>query len=281
MFGKRSLILIFFSIFFCLYAYAETDLNFDVPLPQQATLLENKDMEFGGRQVLLGLYSSAQAGSEVSKYYKDFFEGKEFNKILDQTDTKTSRQILRFKKEDLVVSISIEPDAQGGCRIVVAKYLQPAGMPDPEQIKPSVKDSFFALPKKDVPGEDLFIIPRPPQSVRMVSMNKSGRAILLYTTTLSVSEAVDFYKDNMPDKGWKVTNITAARDAANAYKAAKNKKSLGVESPFSDGENFEEVINDSYMMSFGGDNGKSQIVIFPNFMGRKLGSMVQITYTQG
>ena len=59
---------------------------------------------------------------------------------------------------------------------------------------------------------------------------------------------------------------------------ANNKKSLGIESPFADGENFEQVINDSYVLSFSAGSKSAEITIFPNFISRAFGSIVQISY---
>jgi hypothetical protein len=149
----------------------------------------------------------------------------------------------------------------------------------PEEAKPSVKDSIFAFPKSDVAGGDISGVPRPTSSVRVMSFKQGKTATVMYTTPIGVSAAADFYRKRLPDYEWELQNQTEAKDATQAYKKATGKKSLGVESPFTDGENIEQVINDSCVLSFASGPENIQITIFPNFTSRALGSIVQISYS--
>ena len=274
-FGVGILVIcLFFS-----FVYAENDLSFNVPVPANSKLLDSKQLQMGLRQIDTALYSSQETVAGVVEYYTDFFSQQGFNKILDKVDAKTGRRLLRFKQGALVVSIAII-GKNANTEIVIAKYLQAPGGLSPEETKPSVKDSIFALPTSDVAGEDISVVPRPTHSVRMMSSKQGKSATVMYTTPLDVADTVSFYRKRMPDYGWQLTRQTAAKDATQAYMKANKKKSLGIKSPFSDGEDIEQMINASYVLSFAAGPESAQITIFPNFTSRALGSMVQVSYNE-
>ncbi len=265
------------ALAFCFSACAENDLNFDVPAPPQSKFLDSKELRMGGRQIYTSLYGSDENAETVCGYYRNFFQQHEFQKIIDKLEEKSKKRLLRFQKDDLFVSISVRVK-EDKTEVVVAKYLQAAGELPPEKIKPSVKDTLFALPKEDVAGNDLSAVPRPPQSVRIMGLERGQGATVMYTTSLDVDAVADFYRAKMPDKDWTLTNEIAAKKAVQAYEKTTGKNELGVESPFSDGEDFEQVIKDSYVLDFKANFGSARITIFPNFMDRKLGSMVEVIY---
>ena len=260
-------------------AIAEGNLNFNIPVPAGTNLLDTKELRMACRQIETALYASDKSADTVAEYYRNFFQEQEFQKLIDKASAKTKKQTLRFKKDELIVNITITA-GEDKTKIVTTKYLQPAGEPPLEKIKPSVKDSLFALPKEDVPGKDLADVPRPPESVRIASLGRGMNATVIYTTSLDVRAAADFYRQKMPLKQWVSVNEISARKAVEAYQEATGKKGLGIETPFSDGEDFQQIISDSYVLNFDADFGSCQITIFPNFLGRELGSMVQIVYSE-
>lgn len=255
---------------------AHADLDFNVPSPPQSSLLKSQPFRFGGRDIQVSVYTSQSDQENIIKYYKVFFENKGFQIVSDRQIQIANKRMLSFKKDILVVNIAILPKL-GDTKVVIGKYLQPEGSPPIEELKPSLKDSMFALPKEDCEGEDLNIIPRPPESVRLSSSDTGSRAVLVYTTSLSVPEARDFYKLNMPYQGWEIKQEMAAADGLNAYKRTTGKSSLGVKAPL-EGFNAEQIISDSYLLEFYGRFGRADITILPNFINRESGSMVQIVY---
>jgi len=266
------------AVLFFSLVYAGNDLNFEVPVPENSKLLDSKQLRLGSRQIDTKLYESQETVAAAVKYYKDFFRQQDFKEIFDQIDTKTSRRLLRYKKDAQVVSFSFTlKDAR--TQIVVAKYLQGAGELSPEETKPSVKDSIFAFPDSDVEGVDIPNVPRPSPSVRLMSQKMDSTETVMYTTPLDIASVVDFYRQRMPDYGWEILSQTKADDATQAYLKASGEKSLGIESPFSDGENMEQVIKDSYFLTFTVGSENVEITIFPNFTSRELGSIVQIAYS--
>jgi len=284
MIRRRSLILGFsIGVLLCNlqpnFAVAEENsLNFNIPAPPHSSLLDTKELRIANHKVDNVLYGSTESPDTVAVYYRNFFQQQGFQKTADSLDEKKKKLLLGFKRNELVVNIAVVVK-EDNTQVVVTRYLQPAGEPPLEKLKPSVKDTLFALPKEDASGHDLADVPRPPNSVRMMSMNRSSGVMLMYTTTLDVAAAVNFYHEQMPAE-WAFTNEVPAKQALDAYKQATGKKSLGIKSPFSDGEDFEQVISDSYVLNFKSDYASCQITVFPNFFDRKLGSMVQITYSE-
>lgn len=264
---------------FCPHAsYAESSLDFKVPLPANSALVDSRQLQMGSRQIDTALYHCQESPLAVAEFYVGFFAQQGFQKILDKSNAKTGKQLLRFRQGSLVVAISIigkEADTE----IVIAKYLQGPGELPPEEIKPSVKDSIYALPKSDVAGADIPGVPRPSSSVRIMSLKRGKTATVMYTTSMDVAAAANFYRKRMPDYNWEFLSQAGTREAAQAYMKESGKKSMGIESPFSDGEDMEDVINDSYVLSFADGAENVQVTIFPNFTSRALGSMVQVTYS--
>jgi hypothetical protein len=263
---------------FVICAYAENDLSFNVPVPPNTSLLYTKELRMMGRQIMTNVYATNEDADGACDYYRNFFHQQDFQKIIDKLNVRTKKRLLRFKKDELVVSIAVLVK-EGEIKIVVAKYLEPAGALPIEKVRPSVKDSLFVLPKEDLPGRDLAEVPRPPESVRITSRDFGATATIMYTTTFTVESALDFYRQNMPSQ-WVLARETAVGKAIRAYKDVSGKKNIGIESPFSDGEDFEQVISDGYVLNFIAGSSSAQITIFPNFIDRKLGSMVQIVYSE-
>lgn len=263
-------------------AYPEIAEDFSSYAPPQSELVDSKEFIFGGRNFQAVLYKSKENQYDLTNYYRQFFKEQGFNSIFDKKETvaREDKWLLRFKKQDLVVSLALMPKF-GYTEVVVTQYLQPAGSLPPEKLRPTIKDTLLALPEKDQPGEDLSIIPRPPKSVRWMSPGTGKAVQLAYNTSLSVDEARDFYKTQMPSWGWEMEIEIATNEAVSAYKKSTGKRDLGIKTPFKDGEDLNQIINDSYVLNFKASHGQARIVIFPNFVDRKLGSIVQILYVRG
>ncbi|MCK9571795.1 MAG: hypothetical protein M0Q96_00735 [Candidatus Omnitrophica bacterium] len=272
---RKRLILIFVILMFCRGVLAEESMNFDVPVPPGSKFLDSKDLYFGNRNVNSTLYASDEEVGQISNYYRSFFEKEGFRKLIDSLDEATNRQTLRFQQNTLVVSVVIFiKDKQAN--IAISKYLQLAGEPAIEDTKPSVNDTLMQLPTEDVPGRDY--LPRLPQSVRIMSLERDKTVTIVYTTALSVADVVNFYRQNMADDGWDILNQSAVGEATQEYMKANGKKDLGIELPFSDGEDLGQVVNDSYILNFEKGSEKAETTILPNFTSRERGSMVQISY---
>ncbi len=279
-FKKLSFVLgaaILAACFLLSYAWAGDFLDFDIPVPGNSKLLDSKELVLGARQVNTSLFGSDEPVDSAAAFYADFFGKKDFEKVLDKTYPKTGKRLLRFKKDALVTSISIIRKGDN-TEIVIAKYLQMAGEFPPEKTKPSVKDTIFALPVSDVEGIDAPGIPRPSPSVRITGVKMGQGVMAMYTTPLDVDSVVDFYCSRMPDH-WQLVLKSGAKEGMDEYLKVNKKESLGIQSPFSDGENFEQVVRDSVVLNFSSGSENAEITVFPNFSSRALGSIVQVSYS--
>jgi hypothetical protein len=188
--------------------------------------------------------------------------------------------------EAFVVDIVLtrkDKDGQNGTLVVISKYIQSENSPDIEKSLISVKDPMFSIPEpeseEDVPGEDLKIIPRPPQSTRWSASAQKNQVRLIYATSLSVTEAVEFYKNKMPGYDWQVERETATKDALDAYtQATGGKEAFRVPKFFGGLEDPKEIIRGGYVLNFKGSQGQAQITVMPNFIDTKRGSIVSISY---
>lgn len=281
-FKKMSFVLalaILAACFLFSFAWAGDLLDFNIPVPGNSKLLDSKEMVLGARQINTSLFGSDEPVDSAAAFYADFFSQKDFEKILDKTYPKTGKRLLRFKKDELVASISIIRKVDN-TEIVIAKYLQMPGELSPEKTKPSVKDTIFSLPASDVEGIDAPGVPRPSPSVRIMGVKMGQGIMAMYTTPLDVDSVVDFYCSRMPNNNWQLVLKSGAKEGMDEYLKVNKKESLGINSPFSDGENFEQVVRDSVILNFSAGTEKAEITIFPNFSSRKLGSIVQVSYNE-
>ncbi len=256
------------------------DLNFEVPGPPGADSAQTQNFRFGGRDILCLGYNSKADALAIKNYYCQFFQENGFSKVKEEElFGKSSFKQIRFKKDELVINIILASKPDQTTDVAISKYLQPQASPDLEQLKPSVKDSFLTLPAEDQQGNDLLIIPRPPKSVRLADLDQGkGSVTLVYTTELGAQETKEFYKESMPEQAWELEKEVCAGDLMEAYKKTA-KKNINLPSPFSDGEDMNEVAAGAYQLSFKARFGKAGVSIMPNFMDKKLGSIVQINYT--
>lgn len=272
---KKTLILLGFLLFFSGSLRAEGEVDFAFPLPEQSQLVDTKVVKYGDKLVQTSLYTNPQQQSAVIEYYKKAFAGQGFRKTMDKFEERRNKRLLRFKKGSEVVSLAIMPKA-GATEIVVARYLQAPGSPEPEKTSVSLLD-LFGLPQKDTPGEDLKTIPRPPEGIRWIVSGGEKRMILMYATPLSVEETAEFYRKEMLALSWKPDQEIALSNAVQAYQQATRKK-LDLPTPYAGMEDLNEVVKESYSLEFHGDDGSARIIIIPNFMGKELGSIVNIIY---
>jgi hypothetical protein len=84
----------------------------------------------------------------------------------------------------------------------------------------------------------------------------------------------------MPSHHWQLVLKSGAKEGMDEYLKVNKKESLGIQSPFSDGENFEQVVRDSVVLNFSSGSENAEITIFPNFSSRALGSIVQVSYSE-
>ena len=297
---------LFFAAAFFLLAsrYASPEDAINIPAPKQGVLVESRSITFGGRPMEALSYETTEEPAVVFDYYKDFFlkNGykdlgagitdyfKNFLKdknsppealnLIDQEYSKLNLKTARFSKENEVIDFIVMKNAKDNkTKAAVLKYTQNPGEAPLEQMRPSVKDNLFALPKEDVPGSDLIIVSRPPKSVRLASVVRGNSSAATYSTELVPDEARDFYKTQLALSGWKIDYDTVAGDAFDKYKKLSGQEAMGnIPQIFSDGEDLNQIIRESYQLSFKGSSGILKVSIMPNMIDRKAGSIVNIQY---
>ncbi len=276
---KEFLFLIFFLTF--TYAYAREEklgLDFKISAPPAAEFVESKPVTIFRRELQMEAYKSRQNLEAVKTHYQNFFKEKGFTPADFTVPAVEGVSVSRFKKEPLSVDIYfiVKPE---GIEVTVAKYLQEPGEPDLEKTKFSVKDPLFKLPSEDVSGEDLLIIPRPPDSVRWMAQELNQGASLMYATSLTVAQAREFYLSKMPYQGWELSGEIDSGKAIGSYEK-QTKKELKINTPLADAEDFNEIFRAGRVLSFNGRFGRAEISLMPNFMDKKLGAIVQVEYSE-
>ncbi|HAH21568.1 MAG: hypothetical protein A2Y00_05800 [Omnitrophica WOR_2 bacterium GWF2_43_52] len=264
------------------WSSSEEIIDVEVPAPVEGKVVGTDTIAVLGREVRCTYYLSPHGKNSIAAYYQHNFSSEGFQQTVDK-EISSVRQ-LRFKKlfmlegKELVVEFVLS-DKPNGTGVAIGKYTQPVGAGDIEKTPLSWREERFAPPKEDAPGEDLAIIPRPPESVRWMNIEKEKNVFLTYATSLSVEEVQDFYRNQMELRNWQVKrDFSAVREAVSEYKKVTKKKNIAVYSPFADGEDMEGIIADARALDFEGEEGKAKITIFPNFMDRSMGSVVQIFY---
>ena len=262
---------------------APESLEFEVPDPLEAKSLDRVPPD------LLNLFT---ANTEVKAYttkrdikaQEDHFtrelKKRGFSIRKDKSARIASVKRIFFQRKDLVVDIMLNV-CEGGSQVVIGKYLESNGGIKAER-NPFALSNVF--PREDVGGsdEDFIDVPRPSESVRwMKEYNKMTKGtIISYTSTQTIPDLGRFYVKTMPSYGWKLESNIATKDAMEAFnKYSKTKTNIIIPKlPFADTEDLSKVIQDSYILDFKNKTAKVRITIFPNFVNRKLGSMVNINY---
>jgi len=258
---------------FCSRAFA-----LEVPVPEGSSLIDTKDFAIADRQVSARLYTTSMAGSAVVSYYRIFFSQQGFQKIMDKTEGK--KQLLRFKQGDSVVSISVS-DKSTGTQIVIASYLQAANQLSPEEGGYfSFGELLAFMPTEDVEGKDLDFIPRPDNSIRAAYSEVNPRTMILYTTPLSVADAIAFYKEKMPAHGWELKKESSGIQGLEAYDTAKKDSSrTPPENPFFERDDYRQLLKGISILDFTADFGSAEITVMPNLnKDARGGSLVRINY---
>ncbi|MBI4982890.1 MAG: hypothetical protein HZC15_07170 [Candidatus Omnitrophica bacterium] len=254
--------------------YAQEELN--VPEPPKAVMLDTREIELGGLKIQSFLFESQTLPENISKFYLEFFNKNKFEPEREAVDKNTN--LLRFRKEDLVINIAITPSA-GKARVVIAQYHQPQGVPGPEELLRNWKNSQQFFPKTDVAGEDLEAIPRPPESIRIFYNKNKITTYIFYSSQDSVKNLVNFYRYKMLSFGWEAQEpINMQEEFERVKNSPMNKKIPQI--PLT-GISVGKLVEGGYILKFKSSAGKVEISIFNNNYGPDVqGSLIQVSYVQ-
>jgi len=283
---QRIIIRIFIAVvmiigIFSYQALAQDLGDFSKFQPPQSTLVDTHTMNLGGRDFFSAVYASGLTMPQIIEYYQNLFVEEEYALILDRKVKKVGK-LIRFKRGDHVVSIALLPK-KNQTQVAISQYLQRADSPSLslEGLDLSWQEFMEIFPKKEWPGEDIDIIPRPPESVRVLSMGRAKSKILHYSSPISAQEVKEFYAEVLPSYGWYMVKEVSMKDTLKLYKETTGKEILkGV--PFFPGVNLEELIAGGYVLYYNNseENARAQIQVFNLYPRQERGAEVQIHYEE-
>ncbi|MCP4652942.1 MAG: hypothetical protein GY858_06110 [Candidatus Omnitrophica bacterium] len=235
--------------------------DFPIPQPPQGQMIDTHSIAMGGINVTSYVYRSSKKKSELVDYYKELFDKKEFKLILDQKDSSRDKRLLRYRREDLVMTVAILPK-DGETEVVIAKYIQPEGTAPPEERKMSFQEMLGQMPKEDEAGGDLDVVPRPPDSVRIHSYVRGNVAVIIYNSAISVESLRDFYDNQMGLHGWKKNKDIATGEVARSYNTEKGlKKASPMGMSFASDVNVGQLMQGGRKLLFHGRMGSADITL--------------------
>lgn len=258
--------------------------SLEIPAPEDSEVLGTQDLKLFGRQIKGTSYRSQENEESIKLFYRNFFAKEGFVEILDKMLPKDTARRLQFRKENLFVEIVLTP-AEEGTDIAVATYTLPKGIEKIEDLKLTVDDSIFTgIPTQDLKGEDIEGIPRPPESVRISSIQSAGLKYATYISKILTAEIRDFYKSKMFLDGWELKNESDLSQITQDYKRLTKSKDLGLGKaryPIEGAGDVEEAVSKSYVLDYKSGRGFVKINIMPNILPTKTETaVVQLSFTQ-
>ena len=255
-------------------------INFEVPAPENSEIVDTHHFTMFGRDVVGTAYKSDDDERTIESFYQIFFRNNGFKKMSNRKVTGTVARRMQFKKENLVVEVAIFPSEEG-TDVAVAKYTLPEGVSKIEDLPLSISDTFFPMPKEDAEGEDLEMVSRPPDSIRMGNFSVEDRTYVTYATELTIFEALDFYRDEMNFEGWELVQEMDTGKLLSDYKEVTGKSGLNlgkVNSLIQGMGNVNQAMASSFILDFAGPEGFVKITIMPNVLPMDQATVVQITH---
>jgi len=259
--------------------------SLEIPPPDEdSELLGTQNLKLFGRQIKGTSYRSQEREESIISFYRNFFAKEGFVEILDKMFPQKVSRRTQFRKGNLFIEIILTPTKEG-TDVAVATYTLPKGVEKIEDLKLNVNDSIFTgIPAEDIKGEDLEGIPRPPESVRISSMQVAGLKYATYISKIPIEEIRQFYKSKMFMDGWELKNESDVAQIARDYKRITKKKDLGLGKarfPIEGAGDVEEAISRSYILDYKSGRGFVKINIMPNILPTKTETaVVQISFTQ-
>ncbi|MFA5157460.1 MAG: hypothetical protein WC532_08800 [Candidatus Omnitrophota bacterium] len=263
---------------FCLPGFAQANVDFEVPVPEGSSLVEDRDIAMGGRQIKIKVYTAPVSSAAILGYYRSFFSQQGFQKILDKPEPELNKHLLRFKQGDAVVAIGVL-NKPGINKIVIARYLQKAGQLPPEKSGVSLTELFSMVPKKEAAGKDLAAVPRPDNSIRAAFTERGDHTQLLYIAPMNAVSVVDFYKKEMEAQGWELKREVLGSEGLGAYGIAKE-DAFTPENPILERPGHKQVIQEMSILEFSADFGDAEITILPDPSQAPAGSVIKIEYDE-
>ena len=269
-----------FAVFLFIFSFAGRILagEFVIPLPPHAKAVQDVEIPLAGDTIKGHSYSTSLSRDDAGFYYRDIFAKAGFV-LTSQKPVEPAAQLFTFTRDNQSCYVRIET-SKGATLVSLTSYVNSSGPGGPDLKKMTWQDMLKMLPQEDVPGADLDIIPRPPNSVRVMVQIHSNTAILGYLSKTPLENIKDFYLAAMSDYEWKNFSAGKTKDAFDRAdkqgEEYKNKlgqvKTLGM--PI--GQLAEDAVN----LTFEGPKGKADIMLMNSDLKKGAKVMVTIAYTE-
>jgi hypothetical protein len=253
----KKILTIFFMLFFCAgYLFAD---EFVIPSPPDGKKIKDVEMPLAGSAIEGHTYSTSLSCKDAALYYSDIFDKEGFKPVSDRVP-EPGAEVLTFSKGNQTCYVRVEAD-KAGALVSLASYVNPNGSGPPDIKKMTWKDMLNMLPQEDEPGADLDIIPRPPNSVRIMNRISSNMAMLEYLTKAPLDKVKDFYLTAMSAYQWKnigADNVKDSFDRLGKQGQAFNSKieqASVLDMPMS------KLMKDAVKLTFEGPKGKADIML--------------------
>jgi len=264
----KKIILIFtFILTVCLARVMADD---SIAPPAGAKQVDTQTVTMGGKAATGVFYETTATSDSVANHYRQVFTQQQFQSTKDTVENK--KNYLRFEKDDMLYSIIITPE-DSGTKFSVASTTKSGGTKNV-----SWDEMTNLLPKEDVAGADLDIVPRPPDSIRIGLRTIGNTAIIGYLTGKSMEFLENFYLKSMPDYGWDGGQDLAFKDQlaklgskADAAKNAISNTQITKDMPMMRMAQGAKVIN------FKGAKGSASVCLMPVNPGNSSDQRVVVT----
>jgi hypothetical protein len=225
-------------------------------LPPGAKKVDEQTVTLGGQTAHADFYETNASSDSVAAYYRQNLPPQNFS--LSKDTTEQQKNYLLFQSENQSVSIIVEP-TDSGSKFSVSSYMKTGEMQNPQW-----QEFVNLMPKEDVPGADLDVVPRPPDSVRIGCQPLENMAFLGYTTDASADFLKKFYLDNMATYGWTNKPTTDFKTQLAEARAKKpntmtNLDSMAVTSDMS----VMRLAEHTTILNFDGPKGNVSVSIMP------------------
>jgi hypothetical protein len=245
-----------------------------VAKPLESELVDRQVVSLGKINVETIIYNSRKSDTENIAYYQKIFSAKEFSGLIQEKYGEQT--FLRVQRQNWMIGVMVKPKQQQS-EVTISQFQPLNNKFSSEDFVPSWQQLFDLLPKQDQPGWDLAQVPRPPESVRLLSLGSEDLAFLNYNSAKTTEELKQFYEEAMAYLGWdKLTSYSMA-DIVKRHSAGQKKEEILF--PIND-INLAALTQDGYILNYKKENTTADISIFSSAAAKKTGAIVQIRYGQ-
>jgi hypothetical protein len=247
-------------IIFLLYFFLQITFSawcLDIVVPPDSQHVKNETGYIDGQKIESSTYVCPQSVEDVIKFYNIALAKDGFEPNTEGARRDKPNNMLSFRRGEQVITISAKKDKDGTTKLVTGMFTQSKGSSGLDPNKMNWRDILKMMPKEDMPGADLDVVPRPPKSVRQQSAVRGNVAILSYATKMPIADVAQFYSDNMGQFGWKPQGGGMDYDSLGKDKLSQDFVSVAA-GPIPE---FEKFLQGSVQLSFISSRGKADVTI--------------------